>query len=194
MLFPRTILPLHIFEDRYKEMISDVLEENAEFGIVLAGEKGICGTGCTATVEKVLERYPDGRLDVLTRGRRRFEIRGLDEEKNYLRGEVEFFDDDEFQVVPLDVKRRAMEGFQDLRDIEEDGFEPEFNDPQLSFQLAQIVTDTNFRQGLLSSRSELERMKQLAEFLPPFTSRQRQIRHVRTVAPKNGHGKWPPSA
>ena len=66
VLFPRTPLPLHIFEDRYKQMITEVLEDKSEFGVVLAGEKGICNSGCTAAVDKVLEQYPDGRMDLLT--------------------------------------------------------------------------------------------------------------------------------
>ncbi len=95
VLFPRTPLPLHIFEDRYKEMIGDVLPNRSEFGVVLARENGILNAGCTAVVEEVLERHPDGRMDILTVGRRRFEILDLNDEKSYLRGAVEFFDDDE---------------------------------------------------------------------------------------------------
>jgi Lon protease-like protein len=191
VLFPRTPLPLHIFEDRYKEMIDDVLREESEFGVVLAGEKGICSSGCTAIVEKVLERYPDGRLDLLSIGRRRFEIRSLDDEKSYLRGTVDFFDDEEFEPVPPDLKQRVLEDYEELRAYGEESAEPQTADAQLSFQLAQIVSDLNFRQTLLVTRSEMQRMRQLAEFLPSFTSRQREMQRMRTLAPRNGHGKWP---
>src|SRR5258707_1321144 len=109
VLFPRTPLPLHIFEDRYKQMIADVLEDKSEFGVVLAGEKGICNTGCTAAVEKVLERYPDGRMDLLTVGRRRFEIIGLDDDKPYLRAEVTFFDDEEFEPAATETRDRVVD-------------------------------------------------------------------------------------
>src|SRR5438477_12634869 len=95
VLLPGSQLPLHIFEDRYKEMIGEVLRDKLEFGVVLASEKGIVNTGCTATVDRVLREYPDGRLDILTRGRRRFEILLLNDERSFLRGAVEFFDDDE---------------------------------------------------------------------------------------------------
>ena len=67
VLFPRTQFPLHIFEDRYKEMIGDAVRDNSEFGIVLTAEKGIVSTGCTAVVEEVTQRYPDGRLDIVAR-------------------------------------------------------------------------------------------------------------------------------
>ena len=146
VLFPRTALPLHIFEDRYKELMGDIIPEKAEFGVVMAGEKGICNTGCTATVEKVIERYEDGRLDLIAIGRRRFEILTLDDEKSYLRGAVDFFDDEEFEPIPADVRARVLEGYQALREVEDEAAEPEMADPQLSFQLAQIVPDLNFRQ------------------------------------------------
>ena len=193
VLFPRTPLPLHIFEERYKEMIGEAIEEHTEFGVVLAGEKGIVNTGCTAIIDNVVKRYDDGRMDVLAVGRRRFEILTLNDDKSYLRGAVEFFDDEEFEPIAPGVKERALEGYNDLCQIEppEPLLNPEFTDPQLSFQLAQILSDLNFRQTLLSTRSESERMKRLADFLPTFNLRQREIAHIRTVAPKNGHGKWP---
>ena len=62
VLFPGAELPLHIFEDRYKEMIGEALREKTEFGVVLASEKGIVNTGCTATVDRVLSEY-SGRAD-----------------------------------------------------------------------------------------------------------------------------------
>ena len=95
VVFPRTPLPLHIFEERYKELIGEAIQGATEFGIVLAKDDGIVNAGCTVIVEKVVKNYADGRMDILTRGVRRFEIVGLNEDKSYLRGEVEFFDDDE---------------------------------------------------------------------------------------------------
>ena len=74
VLLPGSELPLHIFEDRYKEMIGEAIRNRQEFGVVLANGKGIVNTGCTAMVDKVLRQYPDGRMDILTHGRRRFEI------------------------------------------------------------------------------------------------------------------------
>src|ERR1039458_10383971 len=88
VLFPRTALPLHIFEERYKQMIEEVLRGKSEFGVVLAGEKGIVNTGCTATVEKILKKYPDGRMDLLTLGRRRFVIIKTQDEKQIGRAHV----------------------------------------------------------------------------------------------------------
>ena len=176
-------------------MIADVMDEKAEFGVVLAGEKGICNMGCTAAIDRVLEKYPDGRMDLVAVGRRRFEILALDDEKPYLRGEVSFFDDEEFEPTAEETRQRVLDSYKDMFEMGElrETAEPELNDPQVSFQLAQPVPDLNFRQMLLSTKSEAARMKQLAEFLPPFAVRQREMQHARTVAPRNGHAKWPAS-
>ena len=74
VMLPRTRLPLHIFEERYKEMVGAAIREAKEFGIVLAKAEGIVSAGCTVRVEKILHQYPDGRMDILTHGQRRFEI------------------------------------------------------------------------------------------------------------------------
>jgi ATP-dependent Lon protease len=194
VLLPGSDLPLHIFEDRYKEMIEEVMRDHIEFGVVLANEKGIVNTGCTATVEKVLRKYPDGRMDIVTRGRRRFEIVLLNDERSFLRGSVEFFDDEEFEPPPADVQKRAIEGYNELQalsssePLEPSGTAP----PQLSFRLAQPVPDVTFRQVLLSTRSETDRLRQIAEFLPAYLIKQRRIQHVKDVAPRNGHGRGLP--
>src|SRR5215471_725505 len=118
VVFPRTPLPLHIFEDRYKEMVGDAIRDNTEFGIVLAKENGIVNAGCTVTVEKVLEMYSDGRMDILARGRRRFEVLSLNEDKDYLQGEVNFFDDEDFDKPPEELRTQALSKFEDLSGLD----------------------------------------------------------------------------
>ena len=191
VLFPRTPLPLHIFEERYKEMMAEVMEAHSEFGIVLAQEKGILNIGCTATVEKVLKTYSGGEMDIFTVGRRRFEIVLLNEDKSYLRGSIQYFDDDDFEPVAEDIRSQALEGYRALKDVRppETYQEPELTDPQLSFQLAQLVPDADFRQLLLRTRSESQRMKQLAQYLPVCIARLRYTDHVKQVAPTNGRGQ-----
>ncbi|MGD1097314.1 MAG: LON peptidase substrate-binding domain-containing protein [Bryobacteraceae bacterium] len=190
VLLPESELPLHIFEDRYKEMIAEVMRDRIEFGVVLASDQGIANTGCTATVEKVLRQYPDGRMDIVTRGRRRFEIVRLDDERPFLRGAVEFFDDDESEPAPSDVQARAIEGYNEFQALSEN--QPlqvlEGKNPRLSFLLAQPVPDLTFRQVLLGTRSEAGRLKQIADFFPSYVIRQKRIQRVKAVAPRNGHG------
>jgi Lon protease-like protein len=193
VLFPGAQLPLHIFEDRYKEMMGEVIRERGEFGVVLASEKGIVSTGCTATVETVLRTYPDGRMDVLTRGRRRFEIERLNDDRAFLRGQVEFFDDDVASPIEPSVQASAIEGFNEFQKLaSSDILDPAFaTEPQLSFRLAQAVRDLTFRQHLLVSRSEADRIKRLAEFFPSHLAREKHSQRVKDTAPRNGHGKPP---
>jgi len=183
-------LPLHIFEDRYKEMIAEVIRDKTEFGVVLASEKGIVNTGCTAVIERILREYPDGRLDVLAVGRRRFEIERINDERTFLRGEVDYFDDDDETAPEDEFRARAIAGYNELRALTADPPLPAsaITDPQLSFRLAQPIQDLALRQSLLSARSEGERLRQLAEFLPTFLIRQRRVERVKQVAPRNGHG------
>jgi len=189
VLLPHTPLPLHIFEERYKEMIGDVTRDKIEFGVVQAAEQGLVNTGCTASVERVLKSYPDGRMDILTIGRRRFEIVSLNDDKAYLRGSVEYFEDEDEEDAPIELQRKAIESFEALKAAEETLVfgEPKLGDPLLSFQLAQLISDLDFRQRILNTRSETERMKQLLEFAPGYATKLKHIAHVKEVAPKNGH-------
>ena len=84
VLLPQMPMPLHIFEERYKLMIGKCLEKKKEFGIVYFNGSDIQAIGCTASIQRVLMRYDDGRLDILTRGENRFEINEMYDQKPYL--------------------------------------------------------------------------------------------------------------
>jgi ATP-dependent Lon protease len=193
VVFPRTRLPLHIFEERYKEMVGNAMQDDSEFGIVLAKDGGIVNAGCTVAVEKVLEMYPDGRMDILTAGRRRFEITSLNEEKAYLQGEVTFFDDEDFTPPPDELRQEAVARYRELNALpnSKDHVEPDFADPQVSFQLAQAVPDLDFLNALLRQRSETARLQTLASFLAEFIPKQRAIERIKHLAPNNGFGQKP---
>ncbi len=194
VLFPRTPLPLHIFEERYKEMIGQAIEDGSEFGIVMARNNGVVNAGCSANVLEVAQRYADGRLDIVTRGQRRFELLELVDGKSYLRGRVRYFDDEEFSPVEEDLRRRALEGYTQAVEAtgQDEESKPLLEDPQLSFQLAQILSDVDMRQQLLMMRSETERLKQLLQYFPRHVKRFQHTELIREVAPKNGHGKHLP--
>jgi Lon protease-like protein len=189
VVFPRTALPLHIFEERYKEMVGEAIRDSSEFGIVLAKDEGILNAGCTVVVDKVLRSHPDGRMDILTRGIRRFEIVMLNQEKSYLRGEVAYFDDDEPDPAPDEVRAEALRLYQSWLDLEERSpGEAALGDAQLSFQLAQGIKDLDFLHFLLRTRSEALRLKKVAEFLAEYVPRQRMTASMKKLAPLNGHG------
>jgi Lon protease-like protein len=193
VVFPRTQLPLHIFEERYKEMVSAAIENQSEFGVVLAKEEGVVNAGCTVVVDRVVTSYEDGRLDITTRGTRRFEILLLNEEKPYLQGEVQFFDDDEAVAVPEELRQEALLHYRGLLELGEmEGYaDPLLGDPQLSFQLAQAVQDLDFQSMMLRSRSEAERLREFNTFLARYVPRMKQITKMKKLAPLNGFGHKP---
>lgn len=191
--FPGNAIPLHIFEERYKKMVGEAEARGLEFGIVLAKEGGIVNGGCTVVVEAVLRRYPDGRFDVVTRGQRRFEIVSLDQEKEYLRGEVRYFEDEDEPPVRPELRQRATEAFERIRQALPESTDAELDPsrPMLSFQLAQTVQDLDFQNMLQRSRSEAERLRMFAEFAEGYISRRLYSEKMKQAAPLNGSGHTP---
>src|SRR5690348_12535541 len=95
VLLPGIPLPLHVFEPRYKEMIGECLSNKTPFGVVRAkDEEGIAEIGCTAEILTVTKEYDDGRMDIVTQGRERFEIVAVHHERAFLQAEVLFLLDE----------------------------------------------------------------------------------------------------
>jgi len=197
VLFPRTDLPLHIFEERYKTMISECLEGRLEFGVVLAQENSVENTGCTASITKVVKRYDDGRMDIIVRGSRRFEILLLDQEMPYLRGAPQFFEDDTEPLPAEDSRRQiAVELFGQLAEMlarEEkaavkESIEP--GDSQLSYQIvARLPLDLEFKQSLLPLRSEQERLARVVSYLEKLLAQAALAIKARAISSGNGKGR-----
>jgi len=195
VLFPGQRLPLHIFEERYKTMVRECLagESPREFGIVLAKENAILNVGCTAAVVEVTRRYPDGRMDVVVAGRRRFEVLFVDKSKEYLRAAAQFFQDDD-PSVPADLAERAVELHRQVVELlpGESGAAGRETaaDSQLplSFRLAALLPlDLDFKQLLLSLRSETERLQRVVEYFQQLLPRLRLASWARVKAGGNGH-------
>lgn len=166
VLFPGTALPLHIFEPRYREMVGECLEQGSEFGVVQAERDQMAIIGCTAKVVRVLERYDDGRLDILCEGIRRFEIAGLDESRTFLQADVEFFDDEGAGSTRNEREECAALHFATLQlaGIDLPAMHIDLNEP-VAFQLADALpSDARFKQQLLRSRSDADRTLQLRNF------------------------------
>ena len=199
VVFPGSAVPLHIFEERYKEMVGEAEAAGTEFGIVLAKDGGIMNAGCTVLVESVLQRYPDGRFDVLTRGQRRFVIQSLNQDKEYLRGEVEYFSDDDVEAAPPELRRQAILALEQMQEaLASDRAQPpnkaqppDPDHPFLSFQLAEDVDDLDFRNVLQRSRSEAERLRAFAGFTEEYVARKQYAARMKRTAPLNGFGHKP---
>jgi Lon protease-like protein len=183
VLLPHVNLPLHIFEERYKELIGDCLKYQWEFGILAVQEESVKSVGCTASITEVLQRFPDGRMNILTRGRRRFEISQLNEDRSYLRGKPRFFDDDETSPSLGDLPKQALEIYARLRNVVElqnESFHeprPTAADSQLSFRLmAGLPAEVGWKQELLELRSEQERLTRVIRFFEQLLQHLEQYR------------------
>jgi len=187
VLFPGVPLPLHIFEPRYKEMINECLEQKKPFGMVRANKEALAEVGCTAVILSVVKKYEDGRLDISTEGKQRFEIIQLNQERSFLQGEVVFFDDEPGTVADAD-RQTAMQLHEQLFTILGQQTEIEQKRPSVSFQLAhELPVDLDFKQALLEMKSESERVETLIEYYKATIPKVERTLRVREKASGNGH-------
>jgi Lon protease-like protein len=199
VLLPEEPLPLHIFEERYKEMIRECLrakEESAgqqEFGVVLARENEVRTTGCTARIVNVTRKYPDGRLDIFTVGVRRFEILYTNQERPFLRAGVEFFEDEKGTDTPAEADAaRAIELFREIMQRLHKTPDMPIHLPRpykhLSFRIAApLPLDLDFKQRLLTLRNEPERLAETVRVIEMLIPQLEKIQRARAKAGGNGH-------
>jgi Lon protease-like protein len=188
VLFPGTPLPLHIFEPRYKEMIAECRAQDRTFGVVRALEEGLADVGCTAEIITVVKEYPDGRLDLVTEGRRRFEVVRVNQERSFLQAEVLMIADDPGKPPASDTTR-AVQLHADLLALAGARQDISAADPAtLSFYLAgSLPIDLDFKQKLLALRSESERLRLLIAYLEIVIPKLRSATTAREKAGGNGH-------
>ena len=117
VLLPTEVIPLHIFEERYKDMIGLWPEEESEFGIVWLSDDGLKDVGCMRSVTEVLERLDDGRMNILVQGASLFRLLERNEMHEFPAGTVQLLDDRSEKVAEpvsrgagrLRIARRARE-------------------------------------------------------------------------------------
>ena len=166
VLLPTERVPLHVFEERYKELITESVEDDREFGLVFADDEGLRTIGCRAVVVEVLERFEDGRMNILVEGGERFRVVRHTSGRAFSTAEVAPVEDEDSRVEP-ERAERALGAFRRLVQIVEAEVEtPDPLDPQLSFALAgRVEFEAEAKQELLESRSEPERLELVAELL-----------------------------
>ena len=190
VLFPGTTLPLHIFEDRYKEMIGECLKEHRPFGVIQTQKKGIAAVGCSAEVVSVINRYEDGKLDILAEGHSRFRVVSTEQSRSFLEGEVELFDDEPGVPSKVDRDHALASHFElvHLYDSEDDIFPNIPPDSRISFLLASMLpVDLQFKQAILEICSEPERLRLLNEYYDTVLPKMRHIEGSKKTVRGNGH-------
>jgi Lon protease-like protein len=188
VLLPGERVPLHIFEDRYRELIGECLAEESEFGLILEDGDGLRQVGTSTGVLELVHEFDDGRMNVLVEGRTRFRVVELTDGRSFATAEIEPLEDDE-DAAAEDEASRTLEIFRQLVAIAEaeQVEEPSATDPFLSFQLAARVDfGHELKQELLEIRSERARLHRLAELLERAAEALVREREVRDRASGNG--------
>ena len=193
VLLPTERVPLHIFEERYQELIGECIELEQEFGLVLQDDDGIREIGTRAAIVAVVERFDDGRLNVVVEGRERFRVVALTSGRSFRTADVEPLDDlepdpDESAVDTAVAKLRRVA---ELAGSDAEDLEPVTDAP--SFELAaRVELEPRLKQGLLESRSEVERLKRVARLLDGAAQAlEARVERAR-IASTNGHVKLRP--
>ena len=174
VLYPNERLPLHIFEERYKELIQYCLDHDVSFGIVRSEDDTLADVGTTARIDEVVNRYEDGRMDIAVQGEERFRILELRQEKSYYTAEVSLLDEEDDEPVDLALKERVITQHMKLLELAGRTVRPDlYQDVEyLSYVLAQnAALDGEQKQELLEEPSENGRIRYL-------------IRHFESLIPK----------
>jgi Lon protease-like protein len=187
VLLPGERVPLHIFEERYKDLIGSCIENSEEFGLLLAEETELRTIGTAASVVDVLNRYDDGRMDILVEGRDRFRVTRVSESRSYLTAEVQPFADAKEGADPDLVAEclAALERVAEVSGVEADTIELGGGD--VAWQIAaQVDFGTEFKQELLEMRTENERLELLAGALDKAATAIASQKEIRKRAAGNG--------
>lgn len=188
VLFPGTPLPLHIFEPRYKEMVGECLKEKTVFGVLRVQGENLADIGCTAEIVAVTKKFDDGRMDIVTQGRQRFELLEVDQQRAFLRGEILYVNDEPEEPTSEEVVHAVQLHKQilTLANAEQDLSTNE--GCPLSYQLAgSLPLDLDFKQQMLVLRSEAQRIRALTTYLENLLPNLHRALKIRAKAGGNGH-------
>ena len=184
---PSELVPLHIFEDRYKTMISRCLDEGSEFGIVWMAEDGLRPIGCACEIAEVVERLEDGRINLIARGTRPFRIEERQEELPYPAGTVEFLDD-RTEDLDADAAEAAHDAYAQLVNEATDRTpdKDEISDMSAYQMAATVEFGLDAKQGLLDLRSETARLRLVARLFRAALKRLDFVNRAQARARSNG--------
>ena len=184
---PHEFVPLHVFEERYKTMIAQCLEQDGEFGIVWTSEDGMRGTGCAMEIARILERMDDGRMNILARGTRVFRIVVEQADLPFPAATIEWLSDKDEEPDVATV-RAAQDAYRRLVVLATDEEpEPGALDELTSYGMAATVDfGLEAKQGLLDLRSENARLRLVTRLFRAATKRLEFIERAQVRAKSNG--------
>jgi Lon protease-like protein len=187
VLLPTEQLPLHIFEERYMELIGECLDEDLEFGLIYADDDGLRDLGTRARVTEVLTRFEDGRMNILVEGGERFRLTDLTDGRSFSTGLVVTVIDDDDPAEDTAIEE-ALRLFEQLREITESEVDvPDAEAPQLSFALAaKVELPSDAKLSLLGETSERTRMELVQDLLTTAVLTAQRVRRAGERAATNG--------
>ena len=184
---PSELVPLHIFEERYRTMIGECLDQGTEFGIVWVSDDGLKHTGCACEVAQVLERMPDGRMNIVCRGTRPFRLLEQHQDLPYPAGVVEWLEDKP-EPVDEDTVTAARDAYNEL--VEQATDEPAEPDRLAEMGAYDMAATVDFgldaKQGLLDLRSENARLRLVTRLFRAAIKRLDFIERAQARARSNG--------
>jgi Lon protease-like protein len=184
---PNEVVPLHIFEERFKTMMEECLAAGREFGIVWLADDGLRPVGCACEITEVVERTEDGQLNLLTRGTRPFRILEREDRLPYPAGTIEFLDDRDEQVDGGEAQR-ARETYAELVERATDRRpEPGELAEMGAYDMAATVDfGLDAKQGLLDLRSESARLRLVTRLFRAAMKRLEFVSRAQARARSNG--------
>jgi Lon protease-like protein len=187
VMLPHELVPLHIFEERYKLMVGECLEEDGEFGIVWFADDKLCDIGCMGRITQLLDTSEDGRMNILVQGTRPFRLIERIPDLPYPAGTVELLDDAEPDAAP-EVVAAARERYAALveRVTDRRPEAEELEELDAYGMAATIEFAPQPKQELLEQRSEPERLRQVTSMLEETLKKLDFSEHAGELARSNG--------
>ena len=183
---PGELIPLHIFEERFKTMMNECLTNEHEFGIVWLSDDGLRTIGCAARIERVLEQMDDGRMNLLARGTRPFRVVERQAHLAYPAGVIEFVADRGDEIDPS-LEQAARDAYSELvkraTDREPD---TEITEMDAYSMAATVDFGLDAKQGLLDLRSENARLRLVTRLFRAALKRLDYVDRAQARASSNG--------
>jgi len=184
---PSELVPLHVFEERYKTLVARCLDHDTEFGIVWMADDGLRPVGCACAITEVLERMEDGRVNILTQGTRPLRIVARQDQLPYPAAEVEFLVDRE-EETDAEALQAAHEAYAEL--VERVTDTPPEESDLLTMGAYDMAATVEFgldaKQGLLDLRSENARLKLVVRLFRAAAARLDFVDRAQARARSNG--------
>ena len=187
VLLPQELVPLHIFEERYKVMIAECLERDGEFGIVWLSDDGLRDIGCTARIERVIEQFDDGRMNILVEGDQPFRLLRRIEDLPFPAGDIELLEDFDPSTDP-ELAERARARYADLveKATEEKPDVDEIEQLDAYGMAATVEHPPEAKQALLELRAENDRLRMVDEMFRTAIKRVAYAEEAAERAQTNG--------